>query len=136
MAALTGPRNTPAQAGTRFARSLAADAVIHAGALVCLNAAGNLVPGSESAALVADGRAYESADNTGGAAGDKLVRVDKGTYQFGNSAGADEITAAEIGDTCFVVDDQTVAKTDDTGARSAAGTIMDVDAQGVWVRFE
>jgi hypothetical protein len=34
------------------------------------------------------------------------------------------------------VDDQTVAKTDGTGARSVAGKVFDVDSGGVWVRFD
>ena len=79
--------------------------------------------------------AGEPADNAGGQAGDLSVRTRKGVFRFNNSAGADEITRAEIGDTCYVVDDETVAKTDDTGSRSAAGAIEDVDAIGVWVRF-
>ena len=32
-----------------------------------------------------------------------------------------------------MVDDQTVAKTDGTGTRSAAGVVVNVDALGVWV---
>ena len=50
-------------------------------------------------------------------------------------AEADLIARAEIGDTCFAVDDQTVAKTDGSESRSAAGIIRDVDAQGVWVEI-
>jgi len=33
------------------------------------------------------------------------------------------------------VDDQTVALTDGTGARSRAGIIAGVDSDGVWVQF-
>ena len=46
---------------------------------------------------------------------------------------ADLITTADIGADCYVVDDQTVAKTNGGGQRSVAGKIFDVDAQGVWV---
>ena len=53
----------------------------------------------------------------------------------GNSAAGDAITRAEIGDVCYIVDDETVAKTNGTSTRSAAGTIRDVDAQGVWVEI-
>ncbi|CUH67985.1 hypothetical protein TG4357_03322 [Thalassovita gelatinovora] len=53
-----------------------------------------------------------------------------------NSAAADEITIADIGNKAYAVDDQTVAKTDGTATRSPAGIIDDVDANGVWVRFD
>ena len=36
----------------------------------------------------------------------------------------------------FVVDDETVAKTNGGGTRSPAGIIADADDQGVWVRFD
>ena len=52
-----------------------------------------------------------------------------------NSAAADQITAADIGNDCYGVDDQTVAKTNGANTRSVAGKIYDVDAQGVWVKF-
>ena len=40
------------------------------------------------------------------------------------------LTAAE---TAYIVDNQTVAKTDNSAARKKAGKIIDVDANGVWV---
>jgi len=132
MAALTGPRATDQRSGDRRNLGLAADAVIHQGALVALDA-GFLVPMSVATDLVAVGRADQSVDNTDGAAGDVSAEVRAGIFRFANSAGADEITAEDIGSTCYGVDDQTVALTDGTSTRSAAGTIFDVDAQGVWV---
>ena len=47
----------------------------------------------------------------------------------------DAIALTEVGKPCYVVDDQTVAKTNNAGARPVAGTVFDVDAQGVWVEF-
>lgn len=136
MAALTQDRATPRLAqGDVFSRDVAASAVIRAGAIVCLSAAGWATPGATATTLVADGVAQELADNTGGANGDLKVRVFKGTFRLGNSAAGDAITRAEIGDDCYIVDDQTVAKTSGGDTRSIAGKIMDVDAQGVWVRF-
>lgn len=136
MAALTQDRATARLTqGDVFSRDVAADAVIFAGAIVCLSATGWAVPGSTATTLVADGVAQEPVDNTGGANGDLKVRTFKGTFRFANSAAADAITRAEIGDDCYIVDDQTVAKTSGTNTRSIAGKIMDVDAQGVWVRF-
>jgi hypothetical protein len=63
------------------------------------------------------------------------VDIEKGIFHFANSADTDEITTADIGSNCYIVDDQTVAKTDGTGTRSIAGEVFDVDAQGVWVDF-
>lgn len=132
--ALAADRNTPRAEGDVRRFGVSAGAVIHAGALVVLSA-GFAEPGSAALNLVAVGRAEEAIDNTGGADGDVTVDVRRGVFRFKNSAAADEITAAEIGATAYVVDDETVAKTDGTGARSAAGTIHDVDALGVWVEF-
>ena len=44
-------------------------------------------------------------------------------------------TATGLVAVCYIVDDQTVAKTDGSSARSKAGTIVNVDDQGVWVRI-
>lgn len=132
MAALTGDRNTPErEANDRFL-PVAAATQIHLGALVALNA-GNAVPGATATGRPTVGVAREAVDNSAGAAGEKSVKVRRGTYRFNNSAAGDAITAADIGSTCYVVDDQTVAKTDGTSTRSAAGEVFDVDDQGVWV---
>ena len=133
--ALTTERHTTRHDGTRYSDPVAADTKIFAGALVVLNAAGDAAPGSTATGLTARGVAAATADNTGGAAGDIAVDVRKGVFRFNNSAGADEITRAEIGDDCYIVDDETVAKTDGSISRSVAGEIVDVDSIGVWVRF-
>lgn len=133
MTALASDRNTPERAGDEFVYPVAADAVIYAGAIVMLNASGDATQGATATGQLCVGRAEEQVDNTGGAAGAKTVKVRKGVFRWANSAAGDAITKAEIGDTCYIVDDQTVAKTDGTGTRSAAGKIVDVDADGVWV---
>ena len=81
------------------------------------------------------GVAIEPANNTAGAAGDVRVKVRKGVWLMANSASTDQITLADIEADCFIVDDQTVAKTSNSAARSVAGKVHDVDASGVWVRF-
>ena len=53
-----------------------------------------------------------------------------------NSASTDQITLADLGAAVFIVDDQTVAKTNGGGTRSQAGYVVDVDATGVWIRFD
>ncbi len=59
----------------------------------------------------------------------------KGIFAYENSSAADEITKADIGKDCYIVDDQSVAKTDGTGTRSVAGKVFDVNSHGVWVKF-
>lgn len=132
MVALAAPRSTVARAGTDLVVGVAANAIIFAGALACRNAAGDLVPGSTATTLVALGRAEESA--TGSAvAGEVPCRVRAGCFRWANSASGDLITKADRGNDCYIVDDQTVAKTSATNTRSIAGKIVDVDALGVWV---
>jgi hypothetical protein len=59
--------------------------------------------------------------------------IDSGTRPFANSTAGDLIANANAGATCYIVDDNTVALTDGTGTRSAAGKIIRVDSDGVWV---
>lgn len=116
-------RNFPVKGATR----------LFAGSLVCLDATGFAVKGAVSTTLKAVGRAEEQVDNTAGADGALRVQVASGVFRFANSAAADLITLADVDAACFIVDDQTVAKTNGTATRSQAGIIRDVDAGGVWV---
>jgi hypothetical protein len=136
MAALTADRNTPQSEGDLREGAVAASQLIFAGALVCRNAAGTLVKGATATGLVGVGRAEERVDNSAGAAGAKSLRYRPGIFRFANSAAGDAITAADIGKRCFVVDDQTVAKTNGADTRSPAGFVDAVDDLGVWVRLD
>lgn len=133
MTATTQPRNTPLVTIGTVARDLPAGGKVLAGTIACLNAAGFAVMATSALGLVADGRFEDTADNTGGADGAVKVTVRKGTFRFANSAAGDAIARTEIGKTVYLVDNQTVAKTDGGGTRSPAGKVFDVDAQGVWI---
>lgn len=135
MVAATAERAGAARDNRNFNDPVEAAAKIFAGTIVCLNAAGNAVKGSTALNLKAIGRARTSADNTNGAAGAIVVESETGTFHFANSAAGDLIARADITADCYIVDDQTVAKTSGGATRSIAGKIADVDAQGVWVRF-
>lgn len=136
MAALTKERDTSRRDGDRSALGVAAATLIHAGSIVCRNAAGFATKGAVATTLVALGMAERTTDNAAGANGDQAVPFRRdGWFRFGNSAAGDAITAADIGADCYIVDDQTVAKTDGTGTRSVAGKVRDVDASGVWISF-
>lgn len=137
MTALTANRNTSAWAGgNRRQGAVAAATLIYAGAMLMRNAAGDIVEGQTDTGLTGVGRALELVDNSSGSAGDLTVDYDEGIFRFANSAAADEITKADIGNLAYAVDDQTVAKTDGTSTRSKAGIVAGVDAAGVWVRFD
>jgi hypothetical protein len=62
------------------------------------------------------------------------VRKD-GWFRFANSAAGDLITIADLGTDCYVVDNQTVAKTSGGATRSIAGKVRDIEAAGVWISF-
>jgi hypothetical protein len=91
-----------------------------------------------SAGFVLGVAAYEL-DTTGIASGVSSVVVDPGTWgDFSNSAAADAIAEDDRGKLCYLVDDDTVALTDDTGARTAAGRIHSLadDGASVVIQFE
>lgn len=136
MAAATAEVDTPYRSGDSIDAAVAASVKVWKGSLVALSATGYATPGATATTLVSAGRAEATVDNSSGSAGDETVQIRKGIFRFGNSAAADEITIAEIGDDCYIVDDQTVAKTDGTSTRSVAGKVFDVDSDGVWVKFE
>lgn len=136
MAATASDRNTKARPGQRRAFGMAANTYIPSGVIVCLNAAGNLVNGSTSATLVCVGVSVARYDNSTGAAGAIKGEADRGVWgPFANSAAADQVALADIGNDCFIVDNQTVAKTNGGATRSVAGKVHDVTPEGVWVHF-
>lgn len=136
MAALTTDRTaTVRRSGDTREPPVKGGVVIYAGAMVAIDAAGFAVPAAALASLKVIGSAPARADNAAGADGAIRARVEPGIFHVDNAAGADAVTLTDIGAPAYVVDDHTVAKTSNSGARPVAGTIFDVDAQGVWVRF-
>jgi len=133
MGALTAERDTAERSGDLLKLAVAAAVVMFAGSLAAINASGYATPGATATTIKGAGRVKETVDNSDGAAGDVNVEIEKGIFRFANSADTDEITAADIGNDCYIVDDQTVAKTSGTSTRSVAGKVFDVDALGVWV---
>lgn len=131
--ALAADRNTPMEDGELISVPVAAGAKIYAGALVVANATGYAAPGSTALNLTYLGRAEEFMDNSAGADGDVSVLVRrKKAFKFSNSGG-DAVTQANLGKACYIVDDETVSATDGAGTQSAAGEVVGLDANGVWV---
>lgn len=125
-----GDRNFPVAAGT----------TIWANALVAIAVATGLLKRAGGASgLPTDvvvGWARFRADNAGGGASAISCEVQSDTIRpMFNSGGGDTITLADVGKTCYAVDDQTVALTDGTGTRAPAGLIHNVTELGVWLRI-
>ncbi|MEL7982152.1 hypothetical protein AAG584_19105 [Vreelandella titanicae] len=136
MTAATQNRNTPHRLGLSRGHLVAAATECFAGTIAVINADGFTESGTTATGLVAVGVFEHYQDNTAGADGDQVVEVKRGNFRLANSAGADEITAADIGQVCYIVDNQTIAKTDGTATRSPAGIVDDVDDGGVWVNID
>tara|TARA_R110002051_G_C8724733_1_gene497184 strand:+ start:543 stop:980 length:438 start_codon:yes stop_codon:yes gene_type:complete len=134
--AATKNRNTPHRLGLSRGLSVAAAAECFAGTIAVINATGFAEPGTTATGLTAAGVFEHYQDNSDGADGDQVVEVKRGNFALANSAGTDEITAADIGKACYIVDNQTVAKTDGTATRSPAGIVDGVDDYGVWVNID
>ena len=129
---LTADRATPERKGQDFGYPPAAGNTIFRGAIVCLNASNEAVRGAAAAGLRCVGVAQNSTLDVGFPG---LVQTRRGTFQFRNSAAGEAITAADIGNVCFIADDDQVQRTNGTNTRSACGTVAAVDAAGVWVRI-
>jgi hypothetical protein len=135
MSALTAGRNTKESIGGTHGLPVSAAVSCLAGGLAVLNG-GYAEPGTTATGLVAVGRFEESMDNSTGSDGDVKVLVKEGDFWFANSASTDLIAQADVGADCFIVDDQTVAKTNGTNTRSRAGKVIQVDTVlGVLVRI-
>lgn len=128
---LTADRNTPMRGTGLVALAVAANTRIYAGSLVVVDATGFAAPGKVATGLSYAGRAEESVDNTSGITGAVRVQVRRGeAFKWANDG---TITQAQLFKTAYIVDDQTVGATDDSGKRSAAGRITGIDTDGVWI---
>lgn len=131
--ALTADRNTPHKDGEIIAVPVAAATKIFAGSIVAANATGYATKGAVATTLTYLGRADEYVDNTGGADGAKTIQVRRGKAFKWKNSGTDAVTQAELGKTCYIADDETVSKTNGTNTQSAAGKVVGIDSDGVWV---
>lgn len=141
MTALTAPRKIDRLAdGVLFNRGVTAGVTCLQGGLAIL-AAGYARPGRvgqggnqpaqalDASGYVCDGIFTETV--VGGAVdGAKTVNVVRGTWPLKNSAGVDAITNSDVGHHCFVVDDQTVARTSNDDTRCYAGVVAGIDENG------
>lgn len=110
-----------------------AGAVIVAGLAAAVDATGYAVPVTAATGLTYLGRYEDSVDNSTGGNGDVYVLVRNAcAFQFDNST-TDPVTQASFGKLCYLADGQTVAKTAASNTLSAAGRVVGIDENGVWV---
>ncbi len=133
MTALSAPRLATERSGQTSTVPVAAATVVWQGGIVVMEG-GVAKPGKTATGLVVLGIAEETVDNSTGAAGAKSVTPRRGCFRFVN-LGSDPVTAADVGQDVWLVDDQTIAKSSGTATRSAAGKLIDVDDVGAWVRI-
>jgi len=100
-----------------------ANQVIRKGWLVAADATGFLVVVTTATGLKGMGIALQDADSTGLANGAILCDVQYGV-EVRDNHGADLVVQADLFAKVFAVDNNTVAKTDGTGTRSAAGIFV------------
>ena len=135
MAAAIAPRETPKYNAILRSLPVAASVTIYAGTMVAVDTSGYARPARTSTTDRVVGMARATVTN-GAVAGAVNVEVDsESIVRMGNSTSGDLIAGTEVGATIYAVDDQTVAKTNGTNTRVAAGTCFAVDSAGVWVKF-
>jgi len=113
-----------------------ATAKLYTGALLALTPAGYVTNASADASLRVVG-VYEDGvtevDNTSGSNGDLTCKPTRGAFYFANSSSTDAVVDGDTGRACYVVDNNTVARTSAYGARPVAGRVLGVDDSGVLV---
>ena len=129
MTALAADRLTDTKLPGFFSYPVAASTTIYAGALVCLNTDGYAVPAAATANFKVVGIARAQANNASGSAGDLRVLVDAPVIA---KLGATSLAQAQVGETMYVVDDQTVDETATT--QVTVGTLVEyISATQGWV---
>lgn len=134
MTATAYDRNTAWRDASMISVPVAANAKILAGTMACANAAGFAVPGTSALNLAYLGMADVTIDNTGSTDGAASVLIRRGkAFKWAND-GTDPVTQSSLGRPCFIVDNQTVSKTNNSNTRSPAGIVVGLEADGVWVQ--
>ena len=136
--ALTAGRKIQERPDKQYGWPLAAGATVQQGSLAML-VAGAIAPAapqatSAAAAAVLVVGVVARVAPPAPAHPPPVLPLRKGTFLFANSPGADAITLSAVGQPAYAVDDETVALTSSSSLRPRAGTIVDVESDGVWVR--
>ncbi len=138
MTALQAPRLTKTRTTIRTRRfAVAASTVIWQGAMVALATSGGVTlasPATAATGLTIVGLARATADNRTGVAGAITVDVENDVAMMNNDA-TNPVTAAQIGQSVYAIDDNTVSSL--ATGRSAAGVLVELDpvTGNPWVKF-
>ena len=128
--ALTAERSTPEVAGRYFSLTQGSN-IVYAGSIIVVNSSGTAEAATDAASKKVVGRCERTSDNTGANySATKVIEVKAGVFRWVNG---DTFTDANIGDLAYIEDDQTVQKGASATHDIIAGTIVDVDSDGVWV---
>lgn len=84
---------------------------IYAGGIVVIDT-GYAKPGAAATGLIAIGVAQKTVDNSAGADGDLTVPVRAGIFVLENATSTDACAQTEAGTDIYILNDQTVTKTD------------------------
>lgn len=114
----------------QFTKPVIAADIIYKGAMVGLDSSGDAGPAGVSGIGDVIGVAMHEANNAGGAAGDKDVRLQTGVHAMTDDGSTTEAALPAI---MYAVDDQTVSL-DSDGTRKVAGLGIMMDPDGVSVR--
>lgn len=96
---------------------------------ICTTTAGKATPGTSATGQVCVGRAMDTVSPA--AATGSRINVEQGIFRYESATGAGTIAQDDIGKLCYIDDNQTVSVV--ATSKSVAGTVVDVDALGVWV---
>lgn len=130
--ALTADTNLVKQDGELLSLPMAAEK-IYQGALVKINAAGYAAKSAAEAGSTFAGIAYEQKDNSAGAAGDKVIRVENTGAFILPIASA---TQADVGSKVYAAADDVVTLTEGADKKPIVGVIVKVvSATKVLVRL-
>lgn len=135
--ALSAARQTPSIDKGKKTAGQKGSTTCYQGGMACLDASGYCKPAVTGTGLIGVGR-FKSNSGTdrwtnSSSDGASNVEYENGCFGWENSADADAITNAHKGKPCYMVDDQTVALTSNSGARSPAGRVRKVEDGKVYV---
>ncbi len=134
MTATTTAREARRKGGRQIAYPIG-KTKIPKGALVNINSSGFAVNASDAAGETFAGVAYETVDNSGGSAGDLLVRVQTtGTFVFVDGGGNGAQT--DVGVAFNIVDNQTVTDAATSNNLRAGTAVESLGVNAVRIRID
>jgi hypothetical protein len=132
MTAAAADRGCPVKDGEIFALKMATGVTIYAGTMVSVNAAGYAIPAADTANSKVMGIAQEQKTNAGANGAEEIVVRRNKAFLLAND-GDNPVVQASIGTSAIVHDDQTVCVAAGATNDIAVGTVLAIEAAGVWV---